>query len=301
MAFKRFLTGFIVLLAVFALLGPAPAQAQLRDFWAYVYSWDGTMNSSGELNLTRITSGVTFQVLQRNSDTAETCYVKGSSTSLTNPVTTTNFAAATACDDQVAFRTDPGETNDLMVDLIVVDTAGGYTAFVEDFSEQVHTIVIDQRPNVMHQGTIWFNFAAGSATEIDTGIDFDYDTMIHDVRSETVTTDASATIDVGILSSGTNGDADGLLDGRLLTTAGYTADTGVITGGTTIDYSPDSTYGALLYTIVAGEDDDVAEGGGRTHLGHPVVSANEQSLTYTLSAGTDTGIGYIHYFFTRMR
>lgn len=121
---KRFKL-FTLILAAFALLAAVPAQAALQDMWAYVYKWDGKMSSDGKPVLTRLTSGVTFKVLAQNSDTAETLYYYKGSTALTNPVTTTNFAANTVCNDQVRFRVDPTDTTyDRYVDLIVVDTNG---------------------------------------------------------------------------------------------------------------------------------------------------------------------------------
>lgn len=293
---KRFKL-FTLILAAFALLAAVPAQAALQDMWAYVYKWDGKMSSDGKPVLTRLTSGVTFKVLAQNSDTAETLYYYKGSTSLTNPVTTTNFAANTVCNDQVRFRVDPTDsTYDRYVDLIVVDTNGGYTAFIEDFDKYTHSIIIDERPNIMHHGIIWFD--ATTTDETDTGIDFLADTMIHDVRVEVVTTASAKTLDVGLLSTETSGDADGFRDGVLLTTEGYVADTGVVTAGTTIDWTAASTYGALLYKSIAGSD-AVASGGGRSYLGHVVTSGKASSLTYSQSS--TSGDGYIHFFFTRLR
>jgi len=253
-----------------------PAQAEWRDMWAAVYK---LTNSGGGDRLTLISSGITFKVLQADSDTAETLYVmrdKNKLTSLTNPVTTTNFNSATVCNDVVSFRVDPGHSGDEYVDLIVVNTAGGYTAFVENFDRYNHRIVIDQRPNIQHHGCIWYSET--TTDEIDTGIDFGYDTNISAVWNEVVNTVAAGTVDVGLLSSGTNGDADGLLDGVLLTTAGHIL--------TTLTYS-----GALM--------DDASNFDPN---GHTVLSADEQSLTYTTNSDSDTDeAGYIHYLFTRIR
>lgn len=293
---KRFKL-FTLILAAFALLAAVPAQAALQDMWAYVYKWDGKMSSDGKPVLTRLTSGVTFKVLAQDSDTAETLYYYKGTTALTNPVTTTNFASNTVCNDQVRFRVDPTDaTNDRYVDLIVVDTNGGYTAFIEDFDKYTHSIIIDERPNILHHGMIWFD--ATTTAETDTGIDFLADTMIHDVRVEVVTTASAKTLDVGLLSTETSGDADGFRDAVLLTTAGYVADTGVVTAGTTIDWTAASTYGALLYKSIAGSD-AVASGGGRSYLGHVVTSGKASSLTYSQSS--TSGDGYIHFFFTRLR
>lgn len=293
---KRFKI-FTLLLAAIAFFVAGPAQAAYKDMWANVYKWEGKQSADGKPVLTRLTTGVTFKVLAINTTTAETLYYYKGTTALTNPVTTTNFASNTVCNDQVRFRVDPTDaTNDRYVDLIVVDTNGGYTAFVENFDAYQHTIVIDERPNILHHGMIWFD--ATTTAETDTGIDFLADTMIHDVRVEVVTTASAKTLDVGLLSTETSGDADGFRDGVLLTTAGYVADTGVVTAGTTIDWTAASTYGALLYKSIAGSD-AVASGGGRSYLGHVVVSGKASSLTYSQSS--TSGDGYIHYFFTRLR
>ena len=132
----------------------------------------------------------------------------------------------------------------------------------------------DQRPNVQHHGIIWF---LGTGSEVDTGIDFDYDTAVQAVRVEVVTADTggSPTLDVGTLSGGTAGDLDGFCDGIVTDTAGYITEVF-------------ATRGALL-----DDDTDIYM------MGHVVKSADEQCLTYT-SSGT-VGAGYIHFYFTRLR
>jgi len=274
MSAKRLFTTLAAVLVALALV--VPASAEWRDMWATVYKLDYT--NIGDPKLTPITSGITFQVLQAGTDTEETLYVFADKafTSLTNPVTTSDFASSTVCNDRVAFRVDPGETNDVAVDLIVVDTAGGFTAFVEDFDANTHKIVIDERPNVMHHGMIWFN--DNTTAETDTGIDFNYDTHIYRVTAEIVDTVAAATVDVGLLSSQTSGDADGLLDGVSLASAGIPTLT-LTTSGALMD------NGTLM-------DPD----------GHTVVASNAYSLTYTTNSNSDTDpVGYIHYYFVRQR
>lgn len=269
---KRFFSIILVLILALCLAGPATAE--IRDMWASVYRLTG-YDADGSAQLTRITSGVTFQVLRADSDTIEALYVRGTLTSLTNPVTTTNFASATVCNDDVTFSVDPTDAGDEDVDLIVVDTAGGFTAFVEDFNRYDHTIVIDERPNIQHHGVIWYGVS--DATEVDTGIDFLADTLVQHVQIEAVTVDATEVYDVGLLSTGTNGDADGFVDGASVATAGFPLVTL-------------TTSGALMDDGTNFDPD-----------GHVVTGANEGSLTYTGSAATDTAVGYIHYFFVRMR
>jgi hypothetical protein len=270
-----------------------PAFAANYDYTAAVYKKDATKRGGSDLTL--VSTGITFKVLTADSDTAATITKFGDnkSTSVTNPVTAANFALSTVCNGLVRFRTTAAT-----VDLIVVDTSGGYTAVVKGFSPNDHVIVIDETPGIMHSGLIWFESGRTSNTETDTGVDFVADTFIQDVRVEVVTVSSGKVLDVGLLSTETSGDADGLRDGVLLTTAGFVADTGVITGGGTIDYTPASTYGDLLYTTIDGSD-VVATVGGRSYLGHVVTGSNAHSLC--LTADTSTGDGYIHYTFTRLR
>lgn len=294
---RKLFTLFLSLIVAMMLICPI-VHADSKDMWAQVYKLKNT--NIGDPVLEEVTSGITFKVLQRNSDTAETLTVFGddTSTSLTNPVTTSNFASASYCKGRVQFRVDPGEANDTYVDLIVVDTAGGYTALIEDFTQYEHKIIIDERPNIMHHGCIWFG--ASDNTETDTSVDIIADSLVHDVRVEVVTVDATETIDVGLLSTETAGDANGFRAAVSVATAGFVADTAVITNGSNIDYTAASTYGALLVTAITGSD-AVATCGGKSYLGHVVTASNATSITYTGSAGSDTAAGYIHYFFTRMR
>ena len=292
----------IALTMILALLIAVPAQAALQDMWAYVYKWEGKANADGTMALTRLTSGVTFKVLAHGSNTAETTYVFGSNalTALTNPITTTNFASATVCNDRVAFRVDPTDaTDDRYVDLIVVDTDGGYTAFIEHFDKYTHTIVIDERPNVVHHGMIWFG--AATTSEVNTGIALKVRTFVQDVRVEVVTVASAISIDVGLgPSASTGGATAGFRTDVLLTTAGFPNDTGVITAGASVDYVPASTYGTLLYTSVVGAGATYSDNGGKTWLGYAYSSATTTPyLIYQMNS--TTGDGYIHYFFTRVR
>lgn len=296
---KKFFTILTVILALAVIA--APSEAGWKDMWAYVYSWDGKLSTDGKPVLTRLTSGVTFQVLRADYDTEETLYEFNDNafTSLTNPVTTTNFASATVCNDRVAFRVDPTDSGDEDVDLIVVDTSGGYTLFVEDFNQYIHTLIIDERPNILHHGVIWFTAATA---ETDTGIDFDYDTMIHDVRIEVITASSGTTLNVGLLSSETSGDLDGFLAEAPLTNTGYRYDSvgAAITRVDSSDRIGQSWYGALLASSQGATTtySSSAQGNFRFY-GHIVESANAVSLVYNASAAA--GEGYIHYWFTRLR
>lgn len=286
---KLFSSILLITLAVLVMAATAPAA--YYDYTATVYKKSAT--TKGSETLIPITTGITFKVLTANADTSATItrFADDKNTAVTNPVTAANFASATVCAGKVQFRSTATS-----VDLIVVDTAGGFTAFVEGFTPYDHTIVIDETPNVMHHGMIWFGASDNALT--DTGVDFLPDTIIHDVIVEIVTVDNTETLNVGTADT-----AAGFISALSLATAseGYKLDTGFITGGNTIDFIAATQYGTLLTTAITGSD-VVATVGGNTRKPHIVTTAGvDDDLTYTGSAGSDTAAGYIHYFFTRMR
>ena len=310
--FKKLLTFVMALALVFAFT--LPAQAEYKNMWAYVYSWDGGYNADGTIKLTRQTSGIVYQVLQYNSDSEETLYVYNSSSTMDNPATTSDYAATTLSNKMVSFRVDPGETDDTYVDLIVTDTDGMYSYVYEGFDQYTHTIVIDERANVPHVGIIWWTYT--STTFLDTGIDFRYDTLINDTRVDVKYACPGCTLDVGFGDHHETGyDEDGLRDGVALDTLGFVSDTGIVTSTVSIEFYPDSTYGDLLYTIIAGTgavsggiegaasvgDYAAYDMGGRTFLGHVVTGANATNLTYTKSSSVILGEGYIFIEHMRLR
>ncbi len=273
-----FITAFLVMVSF-----SFPAQAEMRDMKAYVYKWEGGMNADGTQILTRLTSGVRFWVQAVGADTLETLYeFQDLSTSLTNPVSSANFASSTVCNDMVQFSVDPTDAvNDAAVDVYVVLTDGGFTAFVEDFDRNTHTIVVDARPGIKHHGmyrTPVLVYGASSDTEVD----FAYDTIVHAVTAEIITTDGtdnvtgtsnvSNTVDIG-----TADDPNGFVDGISLTTAGFVDNT--IT-----------TVGELLDD---GTTTDI--------VGHKIDGTDEQTLHFAIDSGASTGVVMIHYWFTRVR
>ena len=292
-----------------------PAQAANKDMWAKVYSWDGKLTARGTPILTEINSGVTFVVMQRNSTaTLETLYEydDDTMTSLANPVTGTNFADDTVCNDMVSFRVDPGETTDTYVDVIVVDQAGGYTAFVEDFDEYTHTIVIDERPNVRHHG-VAFIYTTGSSTETDTGIDFDDICIIDKMMVEVgVAFPTNVAMEVGILSSGTNGDANGFIESEGLATVGFNDPLRDGVDHTSYSVTSSEAYGVINAGAAGTFLAHIGLGSGDTETLIPqgmIVPSQllihgtwENSLTYTFgTTACSTGWGMIHYWFTRIR
>lgn len=270
---KRFKLLTLALIAAVFMFA-VPVQASLQDMQASVYKWDGGMGTDGKAIVTQITSGITFKVLATGADTAETLYYPNKTTSLTNPVTAANFASTSVCNKRVAFRVDPTDaTNDRYVDLIVVDTAGGYTAIVKNFDKYTHTIVIDERPGVVQHGVIWFTGDTTNAKS--TGINFGKKTTITNVGLEVVTTGNST------ISIGTETTANAFINAEILTTAGFLTTSGASTG-------------ALLGTGTAYQ---------WYHQGTTITAAASY-LYYTAATTSTPGsapAGYIHYYFVKAR
>lgn len=137
-------------------------------------------------------------------------------------------------------------------------------------------------------------FQHSDAAETDTGIDIPANCMLSPwgVSFRIITTDSTETIDIGILSSETGGDADGLVVAASVGTAGFVNLIPQITGGTNIDYVSTNYIGLLLSTSIAGAD-AVATVGGWSPKRYR-FDGTAKSITYTGSAGSDTVRGYVY-------
>ena len=133
--------------------------------------------------------------------------------------------------------------------------------------------------NVMQQLVVPFAIAdTAAATETDTGFNFPTGaTLLPYPAVDVRVADATETIDVGLLSSESGGDANGIL---ALLDIGTT---GLILPhvGTT------PTFGVLLLETVT------ADAGTASVRDTYVIGATAVSLSYTLTAGSDTAVGYI--------
>jgi len=266
---RLWLTIFAIVLA-FTLA--APAQAEFQDMWAKVYKYTGGLNSDGSMKLAPVTSGVTFTVLAKDANTAETLYVYGKNTyiALANPVSTTNFASSSYCNGQVQFRVDPTDSsNDRYVDLLVTDTNGGFTAFVKDFDKYNHTIVIDERPNVLHHGVIAYNASTTDATNL--GVTFLKGTVLRSVQVENLTAMSEKTI-----SLGRSGAATSLINSESLTNTGY------------------------ITTSISSTGTDLKSGSDFAPNGY--VFSSDTSIYSTVdSQMANSFLGFIHYYFSKGR
>jgi hypothetical protein len=324
---KKLLRLALILAVTFALV--MPAHAAYRDYWAKVYSWDGTITDTGLFQLKEITSGVTYVVLMKNSSaTIETLYAYGDPniTALANPVTGTNFESSSSGKEQIRFRTDPSEVGDLQVDLLVTNQAGGYSAFIEDFDVYTHAIVIDQRPNIKHHG-VFFIDSGTASTGIETGIEFEDFTLVHDMVAEVaIAFDSNMAFSVGLATAGTEGLSSGFISAMGLGTVGfhsldrpgidltipmvtenatssrlyYLSDDGALNGS--IELNIGTWMGHLELAEASGETGGTVSDGLFIRQELLIHGTMEKSLTYSFDAtSASTGWGLLHYWFTRIR
>lgn len=275
---KRIWIGLLslVLIVAFAF----PAMAVWKDMHATVYKWTGGYNQDGSPGLTRLTSGVIVSVLKYGNDSLlETLYVADSQkfTSLANPITATLFASSSYCNGEVAFRVDPAESGDAKVDLIVTDTSGGYTAVVQGFNEYTHTIIIDERPNVVHHGQVRFSYSTTDQTS--TGITLLSGALLHKIITSVTTNLANTYVAVG-----TGQDASAIKAGDSLASKGWVQ----------TSYESEGSIWKMVWSTHSGG-----------YFMYPVygsVMTNDTSLTYSVSSGgtpaANAQTGSIHFWFS---
>lgn len=230
-------------------------------------------------------SGV-CNVLTASSPVELSIYTTGNGqTAASNPLTFTNGV--------INFWTADTVTS---ADLSIM-TSNGDACFVTGVSASTHRVDInpDERTH-----TLVVPFAASNATEVDTGFDFPANCLLspYGTHLRVVTVDATETIDVGILSSESGGDANGFITLASVATAGVVNLIPQITGGTNIDFVGSNFVGALLATSIAGAD-AVATVGGWSPI-HYRTDGTAKSITYTGSAGSDTAAGYIYFTYTKL-
>lgn len=126
-----------------------------------------------------------------------------------------------------------------------------------------------------------FSIADSTANaEKDTGFDLPTGALVDPSLGLEVTgTDAARTINAGILSTEPSGNASGFLAAPLLTTA----------GSVRISLLNGSQFQGALVRV-----QDSVNAGDLTNAPHVVLSTS-RSISYTLSAGTTTGKGFMHF------
>lgn len=234
-----------------------------------------------------ITSGCLYRVFDAGTGTESTLYADKERTAKTNIVSRTQFntdegiefyAAASSCD--IFIADDKGNVGKFAgvtpnTRSITLNTTSPYKTMVAEF--------------------------ASDTSETDLGVDFPYGAHITRCFLEVITVDAGEDIAVGLLSTETGGDANGLLVTASVATAGL-IDPIVLTVGSNVQYVSAIEYGALMYAGTEANDvgTDLATDVGLTYFpGHHVTGTNAVSLCYTASAGSDTGLGLIYCDFVQ--
>jgi hypothetical protein len=116
------------------------------------------------------------------------------------------------------------------------------------------------------------------------------------------TIDATETLEVGLLSSESGGDADGFLDAISIATAGWVRPAMTFTKGSSQYYVSACTWGEYFFDLdntgatskgLAGADG--AGTAGQPFLESHIGDGTAKSLTYTCTAGSDTFVGFLMF------
>lgn len=233
-----------------------------------------------------IESGVLAFVYTAGTKTLATLYSDANQTALANPITRAQFAASGG------LKFYSGQAS---VDIFLADDKGN-CAFHESLTDKSHVLPLN-RSSVRKHFIAPFS---AITTETDTGLDFPKQFLIQDVQVEVVTIDATETIDVGLLSTESGGDANGLLAAASVGTAGL-VDNITVTAGSTETHISAHTYGALLDDQLVTGSNAAADHGLSRVKPHRVTATSAKSLVYNCSAGSDTAAGYIHAFGEQLR
>lgn len=231
-----------------------------------------------------------LMVLTEDTPDSPAVYSDMNGTAITE---TAGIAVLTFSNGQVRFWTANTVT---AVDICGI-TADGRTFALNSVTPSQQMIPI----NPIHSRQLLVvPFGASDNTETDTGLDLPSNCIINplDVRFRVTTIDATETLDVGLLSSEANGDADGFITLASVGTSGFVELLPQITNGTNIDYVGTKYIGALLATSIAGAD-AVATCGGFTFKNYR-TDGTAKSITYTGSTGSDTAAGYVYISFARL-
>jgi len=231
-----------------------------------------------------------LMVLTEDTPDSPSVYTDAQGTALTE---TAGIAVLTFTNGRVRFWTASTVT---ALDLCGI-TADGRTIGLNSVSPDQHMIPVSPMNS---RQLLVVPFGASDNSETDTGFDLPANCIINslDVKLRVTTIDSTETIDVGILSSEANGDANGFITLASVGTSGFVELLPQITGGTNIDYVSTNYIGALLATSIAGAD-AVATVGGFTTKNYR-TDGTAKSITYTGSAGSDTAAGYTYLSFQKM-
>lgn len=122
--------------------------------------------------------------------------------------------------------------------------------------------------------------AAGDwSSETDSGWDLPAKSLVLDVFIDVTTLQSGKTVDVGLLSSESGGDANGFIAAASLAAAGIVRPGYALDGGSA--YFNTATRGALLAKLIQGAGTD--DRGLYAEFPHPSTAVTAKSVTYTTS------------------
>lgn len=142
---------------------------------------------------------------------------------------------------------------------------------------------LGQKQLALKSAVFRFKFNTGT-TETDLSYDLPADAQVEDVMIYVHVAEATGTtktLDVGLLSSESGGDADGFLDGIDVSSTGLKRSSNTITVGANNTFLASSTRGALLRDLVAGEDTAAGGDGFVSNKPHLTSSVTAKSISVT--------------------
>lgn len=278
----------LISLLIGLVLASNVAVAGFNDFRYKIGVYDSSLGGEQLSANNQITSEVLAFVYTTGTKTLATLYSDAKRTSLANPITRTQFAS----DDMLKFYAAAGT-----VDIVLAHSDGSIGKY-GSVTPSVKSVRLD-RSGV--DKCLIVAFSASDNDETDTEVDLPYNVVIYDAAVEVVTADATETLNIGLLSSESGGDADGILASVPMTTAGYLPAFDTVAGANQ-SYVYRAWWGALMGSPVVGTDSSEETYYGISHVeGHRTAYGYANSVTYTGSSGSDTAAGYIYLYFRHIR
>lgn len=234
-----------------------------------------------------VISNVLCFIYTAGTKTLATIYADNIQTAKTNPISRAQFTT----DGKLTFWAAEGSSFD-----IYLNDEKGNAAFYAGVTANTHTLRLMNGDPYKH---LVIPFSASNNVETDTGIVLPQDALVLPPSIEVVTTEASKTINVGLLSSQSGGNASGFIAAAPVNTAGFVMPWTTAAGNTLSAYVASSYLGSLIGIGHAGADSANAWGvaGGAGY----VVGSTAVNVSYTTSANSANAAGYIHLPFRHLR
>lgn len=167
-------------------------------------------------------------------------------------------------------------------------TANGECGFIRGATPSQHMLYVN---SMAPYYKFIMPIQPNAASEVDTGIELPADLKVLDAGVRVTALDATETIDFGLLSSESGGDANGFLALATVAALGLVTTNPTVTVGSNETFMAACPIGALLGTFLAGTD--LATNVGTFVRDHYITDGVAKTLTYTGSAGSDTAKGYV--------